>query len=102
MPYGAPGGRVLEIARVTRSLARDGVGPSGAVIRRGRRIDAVVFRVRSDVVFRGTRIPVDVLFDNLADGMSLDQILEAYPGLNRRDAVAVIEMASETLKTPVP
>jgi uncharacterized protein (DUF433 family) len=53
-------------------------------------------------VFRGTRIPVDVLFDNLADGMSLDQILEAYPGLNREDAVAVIEMASETLKTPVP
>ena len=45
------------------------------------------------LVFRGTRIPVDILFDNLADGMSLDEILDAYPTLNRDDAVAAIEMA---------
>jgi uncharacterized protein (DUF433 family) len=43
------------------------------------------------LVFRGTRIPVEVLFDNLADGMSLDEILDAYPRLNRDDAVAAIE-----------
>jgi uncharacterized protein (DUF433 family) len=49
-------------------------------------------------VFRGTRIPVDVLFDNLADSVSLDEILEAYPGLNREDAVAAIAMAGERLK----
>ena len=30
------------------------------------------------LVFRGTRIPVEVLFENLADGMSLDEILDAY------------------------
>jgi len=44
------------------------------------------------LVFRGTRIPVDILFDNLADGMSLDEILDAYPTLNRDDAVAAIEL----------
>ena len=44
------------------------------------------------LVFRGTRIPVDILFDNLADGMSLDEILDAYPTLNRDDAVAAIGM----------
>ncbi len=50
-------------------------------------------------VFRGTRIPVDVLFDNLADGMSLDEILDAYPGLRREDAVAAIELACESVKS---
>lgn len=28
-------------------------------------------------VFRGTRVPVSVLFDNLADGMTVDEILES-------------------------
>jgi uncharacterized protein (DUF433 family) len=54
------------------------------------------------LVFRGTRIPVEILFDNLADGMSLDEILDAYPTLNRDDAVAAIEMACESVKAPHP
>ena len=54
------------------------------------------------LVFRGTRIPVEVLFDNLADGMSLDEILDAYPTLNRDDAVAAIELACESVKAPHP
>jgi uncharacterized protein (DUF433 family) len=49
------------------------------------------------LVFRGTRIPVEVLFENLADGLSLDQILDAYPTLNREDAIAAIEMACDTV-----
>ncbi|HEV3185831.1 MAG TPA: DUF433 domain-containing protein [Xanthobacteraceae bacterium] len=59
--------------------------------------DSPLFTSRPDVmggrlVFRGTRIPVEVLFDNLADGMSLDEILDAYPNLKRNDATAAIEM----------
>jgi uncharacterized protein (DUF433 family) len=50
------------------------------------------------LVFRGTRIPVEVLFDNLADGMSLDDILDAYPGLPRDSAVAVIELACAAIQ----
>ena len=49
------------------------------------------------LVFRGTRIPVEVLFENLADGMSLDGILEAYPGLSRDSAVAAIELAGAAI-----
>ena len=41
-------------------------------------------------VFRGTRIPVEVLFENLADGLSLEEILDAYPTLNREDALAAL------------
>jgi uncharacterized protein (DUF433 family) len=54
------------------------------------------------LVFRGTRIPVEVLFENLADGMSLDEILDSYPTLNRDDAVSAIEMACESVKAPHP
>jgi len=51
------------------------------------------------LVFRGTRIPIEVLFDNLADGMSLNEILDAHPTLKREDAVAAIRMACEQVKT---
>jgi uncharacterized protein (DUF433 family) len=50
------------------------------------------------LVFRGTRIPVEVLFDNLADGMSLDDILDAYPGIPRENAVAAIELAGAAIE----
>lgn len=50
------------------------------------------------LVFRNTRIPVEVLFENLADGMSLDEILDAYPGLQRADAITAIELAGQRLK----
>jgi uncharacterized protein (DUF433 family) len=54
------------------------------------------------LVFRGTRIPVEILFENLADGMSLDEILDAYPNIKRDDAVAAIEIACESVKAPHP
>ena len=50
------------------------------------------------LVFRGTRIPVEVLFENLADGMSLDEIVDAYPGLPRDSAIAAIELAGEAVE----
>ena len=49
-------------------------------------------------VFRGTRIPVEVLFENLADGMTVDEILDTYPTLNRDDVLAVLRAAAERLK----
>jgi uncharacterized protein (DUF433 family) len=68
-------------------------------------VDAPLFTADPEVmggrlVFRGTRIPVEVLFENLADGMSLDEILDAYPTLNRDHAIAAIEMACQSVKTP--
>ena len=42
-------------------------------------------------VFRNTRVPVEVLFENLADGLSLDEILESYPSLDRADVIQVLE-----------
>jgi uncharacterized protein (DUF433 family) len=48
-------------------------------------------------VFRGTRVPVDVLFDNLADGLTLAEISEAYPTLDREDVVSALELARKLL-----
>jgi uncharacterized protein (DUF433 family) len=45
--------------------------------------------------FRGTRVPIAVLFENLADGQSLDEILESWPTLKREDALAVLALASD-------
>ena len=47
--------------------------------------------------FRGTRVPVDALFANLEDGVSLDEFLDAFEGVKREDAVAVLEYAREHL-----
>ncbi len=48
-------------------------------------------------VFRGTRIPVEVLFDNLAEGLTLDEILQAYPTLDRAQAVRALDLARKRL-----
>ena len=48
-------------------------------------------------VFRNTRVPVEVLFENLADGLSLDEILDAYPTLDRNDVIAVLEQMPAAL-----
>lgn len=42
-------------------------------------------------VFRGTRVPVEVLFGDLDDGLTVDEILDSYPTLVRADMLAVIE-----------
>lgn len=42
-------------------------------------------------VFRGTRVPVQSLFEYLEDNMSLDKFLECFPTVRREDAVAVLE-----------
>jgi uncharacterized protein (DUF433 family) len=46
-------------------------------------------------VFRGTRVPVAVLFDNLADGLTVDEILDSWPTLNREDVLAVLALAAD-------
>jgi uncharacterized protein (DUF433 family) len=42
-------------------------------------------------VFRGTRVPVQTLFDYLENGESLDDFLEGFPTISRDLAVQVLE-----------
>ncbi|HYG63788.1 MAG TPA: DUF433 domain-containing protein [Thermoanaerobaculia bacterium] len=46
-------------------------------------------------VFRGTRVPVQSLFDYLEAGDSLDVFLKQFPSVDRAQAVAVLEEARD-------
>jgi uncharacterized protein (DUF433 family) len=56
-------------------------------------------RVSDAWVFRGTRVPVKALFENLEDGATLNQFLEWFPGVTREQALAVLEFAEASLAT---
>jgi len=42
-------------------------------------------------VFRGTRVPVRVLFENLRDGATIDECLSWFPGVTRDQVQAVLD-----------
>ena len=48
-------------------------------------------RVSGAWVFRGTRVPVTALFENLRDGATVDQFLEWFPGVSREQVAAVLD-----------
>ena len=50
-------------------------------------------------VFRGTRIPVSALFENIEGGATVDQFLEWFPGVTRQQVDAVLEHAARSLQT---
>ena len=49
-------------------------------------------------VFAGTRIPVELIFEKIGAGESIDQILEAYPRLTRQAVLAAFMFISDWLK----
>ena len=48
-------------------------------------------------VFRGTRIPVASLFQNLEDGARVDDYLGWFPGVSREQVEAVLEYAARSV-----
>jgi uncharacterized protein (DUF433 family) len=48
--------------------------------------------------FSGTRVPVTIFLDNLADGMGLDEFLVNYPGIEREQVKAVLEWENTALR----
>ncbi len=48
-------------------------------------------------VFRGTRVPVESLFDHLEAGVSLDEFLEDFPSVSREQAVALLDIANKIM-----
>lgn len=54
-------------------------------------------RLGGRTCFRGTRVPVDALFENLEDGVSVNEFLDAFEGVTREQVVGVLEAARLTL-----
>lgn len=48
-------------------------------------------------VFKGTRVPVETLFQHLEKGVSLDDFLEDFPGVTKEQAVSILEMAEKVV-----
>jgi uncharacterized protein (DUF433 family) len=48
-------------------------------------------------VFRGTRVPIQTLFDYLEGGDTLDEFLDDFPTVTREQALQLLESAKEQL-----
>jgi uncharacterized protein (DUF433 family) len=49
------------------------------------------------IVFRGTRVPVAALLDNLAAGLTLNEFLDNFPTVTREQAFQVLEFFKDTI-----
>ena len=52
-------------------------------------------------VFCGTRVPVAALFENLRDGATIEQFLDWFPGVERRQVESVLDHETRDLKDSV-
>jgi uncharacterized protein (DUF433 family) len=48
-------------------------------------------------VFRGTRVPIQNLFDCIEEGETIDQFLEQFPTVTREQVNGVLELSKERL-----
>jgi len=64
-------------------------------------VERDVDRVGGAWVFRGTRVPVSALFENLEDGVSASQFVELFPGVSLDQVRAVLEHAARSALAPV-
>jgi len=66
-------------------------------------IDTIIVRdpdiLGGTPVFRGTRVPLQALFDSLEGGETLEAFLEGFPSVTREMAVAALEQARALLST---
>jgi uncharacterized protein (DUF433 family) len=58
-------------------------------------VESVPGKVSGAWVFRGTRMPVAAVFENLEDGLDIDEIVELYDGLTREQVQAVLDFAAQ-------
>jgi uncharacterized protein (DUF433 family) len=54
-------------------------------------------RVSGAWVFKGTRVPVKALFENIEAGATVDNFLEWFEGVSREQVNAVLEHAEKSL-----
>jgi uncharacterized protein (DUF433 family) len=50
-------------------------------------------------VFRGTRVTLDIFFDHLEDGISIDDFLLDYPTVSREQVIDLLESLSKLFES---
>jgi len=64
-------------------------------------VESVPGKVSGAWVFKDTRMPVSIVFENLEDGMTVDEITEQFD-VTREQVAAVLEFAARSLEVSVP
>lgn len=62
-------------------------------------VESVPGRVSGAWVFRGTRMPVATVFENLEAGLTIDEIMEEFD-VTREQVIAVLDFAARSLEAP--
>jgi uncharacterized protein (DUF433 family) len=65
-------------------------------------VESVPGKVSGAWVFRNTRMPVAAVFENLEDGVTIDELVELYDGLTRDQVKSVLDFAARSLGAPAP
>ena len=81
-------------------------------VSRAQALEAVRARVKADgvvhsdreivsgtPVFRGTRVPIDILFEFLAAGENIDEFVDCFPTVSRDQAAAALTVAQRALES---
>ncbi len=61
-------------------------------------VERTADKVSGAWLFRGTRVPVRALFENLEDGATVDEFLEWFPGVSRHQVEAVLDFTAASLE----
>jgi uncharacterized protein (DUF433 family) len=64
-------------------------------------VESIPGKVSGAWVFKNSRTPVAIVFENLEDGMTIDEVMEQFP-VTRAQVTAVLEFAARSLDAPVP
>ena len=62
-------------------------------------VESIPGKVGGAWVFKGTRTPVSIVFENLQDGMTIEELMEQYP-LTRAQIDAALEFAALSVAAP--
>jgi len=60
-------------------------------------VERVPGKVSGEWLFKGTRVPVRALFENLEDGARVDDFLAWFPGVTREHVEQVLRHAERSL-----
>jgi len=63
-------------------------------------VESVPGKVSGAWVFRGTRMPVATILENLEDGMTIEEIMEQFD-VTREQVTAVLDFAARSLEPPI-
>jgi uncharacterized protein (DUF433 family) len=51
-------------------------------------------------VFKNTRVPVQSLFWHLESGVTIDEFLEDFPSVSKKQVIQLLELSNKIINTP--